>query len=236
MFRFLALLLILLPWSVRAEDIDAQLRRILSTESSHLHAVEISSGPLDGTHDIYHLALVEDVGGALVVYFMREAESGAVEVRDRVEVGSAAARAIWGLKIKRKSVFISVHSSGGCCSHGGSAYQLKLNGDKHLAIIGYEEMDHGTNDGELFYENGLSLNVINGDAIKSFASSKKVEMLNEADNPKPSWRMFKLLPPVTKKARGFRVRIDRQWTLGDVGGYDEAFHMWLLSNVHGFKE
>jgi|GEM_PF-5226919 len=234
-FRIALFLLFSLSCYAHATETVAKVENILAKEAFSPHAIEISSGDLDA-YGVYHLALVADSRGVMFVYFIREMPDGTAEVLDHVEVGSTNARPVWRAEIKNKSVFISVNSSGGCCSHGGMTYQLRLNDKKRLVMISYEEMNHGSNDGRVFYENNLSINFITGNVIMSSAESEKAELWKESAHFKPSWRMFKLLPPIKAKARKFRVQTDKQWSLQNVSSYDEEFSGWVLSTIYGVNK
>lgn len=242
MIRTLVIVLMLVPWGVRATEIGTQLEKILGNEAYHPHAIEISSGALDDTHHPYHLALVNNDQGALSFYFIGEATDGSVEILDHVEVGSVGARPIWSSEIKKKSAFISVHSSGGCCSHGGMTYQFKLNSRKRLFMIGYEDMNLGfeerdpdSNNGKVYSEDSLSLNLVTGNAIRSHAESEKIEEWTEKSHFKPSWRLFKLRPPVTTKTQRFRVQTNKLWSLQDLEIGKDEFYNWVL-NVYEIKK
>lgn len=224
-----------MPCCARAADKSAQVEKILVKEAFSPHVIQMSSGILD-TRGLYHLPVVVDSRGVVFLYFIREEADGTAEVLDHVEVGSTNARPRWSTEIKRKSVFISVDSSGGCCSHGGMTYQLRLNDNKQLVMIGYQEMDQGSNDGRVFYEDNLSFNLITGDVITSHAESEKTELWTESAHFKPSWNMFKLLPPIKAKTRKFRVQTDKQWTLKNVSSYDEEFSGWVLSTIYGVSK
>lgn len=233
--RLFVYLLFLVSCSARGADIGDPVEKILANEEFSPHAIQISSGILD-SDALYHLAIVVDSRGVVFLYFFRETPDGTAEILDHVEVGSTNARPIWSSEIKKKSVFISVHSSGGCCSHGGMTYQLKLNDEKQLVIIGYEAMNQGSNDGKVFYEDNLSFNLITGDVITSHSESEKTELWSKNTNFKPSWRMFKLLPPIKEKSRQFHAQINKQWRLQNVSSYDEEFSGWVYSTIYGLKK
>ena len=233
--RFFFFLLILMPYCAFAGITDTKVEKVLANETFSPHAIQISSGSLD-VRGLYHLAVAVDSRNAVFLYFIGEAADGTAVVLDRVEVDSANSRASWSAEIKKKRVFISVHSSGGCCSHFGMKYQLGLNDKKKLVLIGYEVMDQGSNDGQLFREDKLKLNLITGDVIRSHAESKKIRLRTENAHFKPSWRMFNLLPPVKAKKRHFRVQVDKQWSLQNLSAYDEEFSNWRSSTIYGVNK
>ena len=236
MARVLAFLLTIFPFGVLSAEMPAQLERLLVKEL-RMNVIEVSSGYLDSTHDKYHLALVTDKDETQFLYFIREAPSGGIEVKDKIDVGGAGSRASWTAKIRMKSAFISVDSSGGCCSHGGSAYQFKLDRSKRLVMIGFEEVnlssqpEPGVSDRRIFSEDNFSVNLITGTVIKTRSESEKIEEWTEKAHFYPTWRQYKLLAPIKRKVHRFRVPIEKKWTFRDleiVNKEGDGFDDWAL--------
>lgn len=224
-YRIFTLLLTLMPYCACATGIDTQVENILAKEPFSAHATQISSGILDN-RGVYLLALVENSQRSISIYLIKSDS-----VLDSVEVGSGLARPSWRVDIKKRSAFISVDSSGGCCSHSGMTYQLRLNNKGKLVLIGYEGMEQSTDFSKRFSEESLSLNLMTGNVVKSHAESGR----SESVHTKPDWRIFNLLPPIKKTTRQYRVKVDKQWGLHNVSSYDDAFSGWVYSTIYDVK-
>jgi hypothetical protein len=226
--RILTLLMVLMPCCARAADIGVEVKNILAKEDYSPQVIQISSGALDA-RGLYHIAIVMDSRDIKFVYFIKGAADGRpAEVLGRVDIGGPG-RTLWDVDIKKKSIFISNHASGGCCSHNGETYQFKLNAKKQLVMIGYEVLSQESMDGRVFFEDNLSLNLITGEVIKFRTESNNIELWSERTHFKPPLRMYKLLPPSKKETRRFRIQVPKQWSLQNLDVSDDEFSDWKQS-------
>jgi hypothetical protein len=236
MLRFITMLLLLsISCEVYSADIKSKLQAILDRYPDLPVVTEVSSGSLDVSQDLYHVAFAVNKLTGLLVYFVREKNDGSIEIMESVEVSGTNTRALWRSEIKKKSVFISVDSSGGCCSHSGSTYQMRLDNHKNLFLIDYEELGLGSDDGELFYEHSMSVNLATGDTLSAYSESRNIKHWSKSANFQPSWRQFKLLSPITSKKTKLHLKINKKWTLKNVSSYDDDFNSWLISNAYTGK-
>lgn len=231
MFRIITMLILLsISFEAYPADIKSKLQAILDKNTNSPVITEVSSGSLDLSKDIYHLAFAVDKLKALWVYFVQEKCDGSIELKESLEVGGTNSRTSWYLEIKKKFVFISFDSSGGCCSHSGATYQLKMDNQKNLFIVGYEGLSQGSGEGELFYEDGVSVNLATGDILKTHAEAKKIKLWSESAYFQPVWRQFKLLPPISTRTTRLHAKVNKKWNLKNVSSYDDEFYTWLITN------
>lgn len=228
LFLFITLLL---PLDILGANRDSPWHHLLGKGASTIEHIEVSSGPLDDTHDRYHVARVLSKDGVVFLYVIRETPDGLTKIQHKVDVGSAGQRPQWKSEIRKKSVFVSGHTSGGCCSHSGFTFQFKLNHARQLAMIGYEDIRIGLGEDARDYEDHLSLNLITGDAITTRMTSSKRALLPADAHITPPWRTVKLLPPITTKTRRLHIPSNRQWTIQNLTLGDIAFMSWLLSTL-----
>lgn len=220
---------------VHAGSAQNEVERFLEKEAFKPHLVQMSSGEMGGDQS-FHLALAIDARSVVFAYLLEEVPGDRLQLIERAELGSTGARPVWRVEIARKSAFISAATSSGCCMHGNVKYQFRLNDARRLVLIGYDEINQGSNDGRTFFEDGLSLNLLTGDAISSHAESSKSDWRADRPVSHGAWRTFKLLPPIKTTTDRLRVRVDRQWWLGSINGYDEDFSRWLASAIDGSRK